>query len=179
MIRHYWSTTKHKAWVLLHLIGFSLRLLRRGLKHDLSKYRDPEASRFAEVLPALEDTTYGSEEYDELLDRLDPALQHHYAMNRHHPEHFEAWRQPLRGMHLVDVVEMFCDWRAATRRHKDGDIQVSVAHNAGRYGYGGELLYGIFLREAEYAKFGVESDPDRVFYVEDVPYKPWNPGDEG
>lgn len=160
MLRHYWSTTKHKAWVFLYVASFCTKLLWRALVHDLSKYREPEASRFAEVLPELEDTTYGSEEYDDLLEELNTALTHHYAMNRHHPEHFKGrWRQPMRGMHLVDLVEMFCDWRAATRRHKDGDIQVSVVENADRYDYGGEVLFGVLSREAERVKFGYEHDP--------------------
>lgn len=161
MLRHYWSTTKHKAWVLIYLTGFALKLLWRGLTHDLSKYRAPEASRFAAVLPDLEDTTYGSDEYDGLLGELQPALKHHYAVNRHHPEHFEdRWRVGMRGMHLVDLVEMFCDWRAATRRHKDGDIQASVVQNAERYGYGGEILFGVLSREAERVKFGYEHEEE-------------------
>ena len=31
--------------------------------------------------------TYGSDEYKACLTEMKPALDHHYAANRHHPEH--------------------------------------------------------------------------------------------
>lgn len=164
MLRHYLSTTKHKAWVLTYILAFCAKLIWRGIVHDLSKYRDPEASRFAEVLPELEDTTYGSEEYDELLDRLEPALVHHYAMNRHHPEHFEHEDMkppPIRAMHLLDVTEMFIDWRAATRRHKDGDIAKSVQVNAERYGFEDDALKTVLYMEAWRVRDGYEYTPPK------------------
>jgi hypothetical protein len=45
----------------------------------------------------------------------------------------------LRGMNLFDVLEMLCDWLAATKRHADGDIRKSVEINQERFGYGDEL----------------------------------------
>lgn len=162
MIRHYWSTTKHKAWVFIYVASFCLRLLWRAIVHDLSKYRSPEAEIFAEVLPELEDTTYGSEEYEELLDRLGPALEHHYEHNRHHPEHFdhEDFRgRPIRAMNLLDVVEMFCDWRAAVRRHRDGNIAQSVRTNAERYGFDDDLLSSILFLEAWRVRDGYQYTP--------------------
>jgi hypothetical protein len=37
------------------------------------------------------------------------------------------------GMTLLDLVEMFCDWKAATERHADGSIEKSIQHNKGRF----------------------------------------------
>jgi len=45
----------------------------------------------------------------------------------------------IRGMTLLDVVEMLCDWKAATQRHADGDILKSVEINQKRFGYSDEL----------------------------------------
>jgi len=42
-------------------------------------------------------------------------------------------RFTLRSMTIVDIVEMFCDWVAATRRHADGDIMKSIEHNKTRF----------------------------------------------
>jgi hypothetical protein len=42
------------------------------------------------------------------------------------------------------VVEMLCDWLAATKRHADGDIRKSIAFNQKRFGYTDELK-SIFL----------------------------------
>jgi hypothetical protein len=36
-------------------------------------------------------------------------------------------------MDLIDLVEMFCDWKAATLRHKDGDINKSIEINSQRF----------------------------------------------
>jgi len=57
-------------------------------------------------------------------------VEHHYAKNRHHLEHFE---DGVVGMTLVDLVEMFCDWCAATERHEDGDICESIEENTDRF----------------------------------------------
>jgi len=36
-------------------------------------------------------------------------------------------------MNLVDFVEMFLDWRAATERHEDGNIFKSIEINKDRF----------------------------------------------
>jgi hypothetical protein len=58
-------------------------------------------------------------------------LEHHYAANSHHPEHFA---NGVAGMSLFDVVEMLMDWKAASERHADGDIWGSIVHNTERFG---------------------------------------------
>ena len=47
-------------------------------------------------------------------------------------------------MNLIDLIEMLCDWKAATLRHEDGDIIKSIEINSKRFDYGG-LLKQIFL----------------------------------
>ena len=47
----------------------------------------------------------------------------------------------LEGMNLVDLVEMFVDWCAATEGHEDGDIGKSIDHNADRYSTGSVLVH--------------------------------------
>jgi hypothetical protein len=64
------------------------------------------------------------------------ALQHHYEVNRHHPEHFP---NGIDDMNLLDVIEMLADWKAATLRHADGDLDRSITQNAERFGYGAQL----------------------------------------
>ena len=80
--------------------------------------------------------TYGSEEYQASLDALKPALEHHYASNRHHPEHFV---NGINDMTLIDVLEMFCDWKASTLRQNDGNLLKSIETNAERFNMDGQL----------------------------------------
>lgn len=139
------ETLAHREAVgdLLRLVA--KELLHRAVYHDQSKLGSPELEIFNEYTWKLRETTYGSEEYKKYLKEMHKALEHHYASNRHHPEHFE---NGIQGMNLVDMVEMFCDWSAATQRHADGDIHNSINQNKDRFGYS-EDLAEVFRNTAE------------------------------
>jgi len=119
---------------LLNFVMFGL--IRRAERHDASKLQSPEREVFEEYAGKLEATTYGGEEYRGFLAAMKPALDHHYANNSHHPEH---WPDGIRGMSLLDIIEMLADWKAATERHADGDLAKSIEHNQRRFGYSDEL----------------------------------------
>ncbi len=124
--------------VVRSLLGSVVKeLLDRAQNHDASKLVDPELTTYDEYTPKLKHSTYGSDEYKGFLVGMGDGLQHHYAENRHHPEHFGD--DGIRGMTLVDLTEMICDWLAATKRHDDGDIRRSIEQNQERFGYGDEL----------------------------------------
>lgn len=125
------DTAKHIDRVNQLLTEVRHRLAKRGEIHDASKLLPPEKEIFDEWTPVLAAMEYGSTGYMANLENLRPALAHHYANNSHHPEHF---RNGVAGMSLLDLVEMFCDWKAAGERHADGgDIMRSVELNSRRY----------------------------------------------
>lgn len=130
------DTLRHIAHVRSFLRQIIGNLENRADDHDQSKLRSPEVECFDEFTPKLAATTYGSDEYRELLAAMNEGLAHHYAANRHHPEHF---KDGFAGMNLLDVVEMLADWKAATLRHSDGDLARSIEVNAERFGYGPEV----------------------------------------
>jgi hypothetical protein len=130
------DTRKHIGEVRRLLSRVIDDFVRRQREHDASKLASPEVEVFDEFTPKLSGSTYGSEEYRGFLAAMKPALDHHYARNSHHPEHYP---DGVRGMSLPDVVEMLCDWLAATRRHADGDVKKSIEINQKRFGYGDEL----------------------------------------
>lgn len=103
---------------------------KRAEDHDASKLTIPEAKMFDIYTERLRGMTYGSDEYKKCLAEMKPALDHHYATNRHHPEHFEMGVQE---MTIIDLVEMLADWKAATERHADGSMKKSLEHNADRF----------------------------------------------
>jgi hypothetical protein len=113
------DTLKHALRVGELMSQLITELIGRSLRHDRSKTEDPELAVFNEFTPKLRDSTYGSEEYKGYLASMKVGLDHHYASNRHHPEHFE---DGVGGMTLVDLIEMLADWRAATERHADGSL---------------------------------------------------------
>jgi len=124
------DTRKHIMRVSALLSEAAAELLRRGSVHDQSKLSDPEKEVFDRMTPRLAGLTYGSEEYKQALSELKPALDHHYANNSHHPEHYA---EGVNGMDLFDLIEMFFDWKAASERHDDGDIYRSINHNTVRF----------------------------------------------
>jgi hypothetical protein len=143
------DTKKHIAHVNSFLHSVIAGLWARGNWHDESKLEEPEKSAFDDFTPLLEETTYGSDRYKELLDLLGPALQHHYENNSHHPEHYS---NGIEGMSLLDIIEMLCDWKAATLRHADGDIMKSIELNQERFGLSGQLrrIFENTVRELEW-----------------------------
>jgi len=112
-------------------------LLKRGELHDQTKLAPPEVDAFTEYTPKLEGCTYGSEEYRGYLEKIKPALDHHYANNSHHPEHY---KNGINDMNLLDIVEMLCDWKAASERHNDGNIRKSIEINANRFNMSPQLV---------------------------------------
>lgn len=124
------DTLEHIENVATFLGKFAGELAKRAIEHDASKLVSPEKEAYDVLTPRLKGLTYGSEEYRDSLRKMKPAIQHHYANNSHHPEHYE---NGVAGFDLLDLVEMLCDWKAASLRHADGDILASIEHNVGRF----------------------------------------------
>jgi hypothetical protein len=130
------STRAHIDQVAQFIGIVRLLLEERTQQHDASKLTRPEVEIFTTYTPKLAASTYGSDEYKQFLAEMKPALAHHYAHNRHHPEHFE---DGVNDMTLIDVIEMVCDWKAATLRHQNGDIRKSIEINQERFGISPQL----------------------------------------
>jgi hypothetical protein len=148
---HYYATTMHKMWVLIYILGFCLQLLARAIRHDLSKYREPEALGFALNLSRLKKSKYGTPEYRRMAYRrtLRPAIQHHYENNRHHPEYHP---NGIAGMALADLCMMFFDWMASVKRNEKGHIVLSIEAGQKRFDIP-PVLSKIFLNTAGKAKY--------------------------
>lgn len=130
------QTMRHIETVRNYLNLCIKELLTRQEQHDQSKLESPEVEAYDAITHRLRGLTYGSDEYTATLQEYAPAIQHHYRHNRHHPEWHKAG---IAGMTLIDLVEMLCDWRAASLRHADGDLFRSIAINQERFGYSDEV----------------------------------------
>jgi hypothetical protein len=104
-------------------------VIERGENHDSSKLEDPEFLAFVNA-DRLSDITYGSALDNQQMEGLKPALEHHYATNRHHPQHYP---NGVAGMNLVDVIELLCDWYSSAKRHNDGNLLKTIDLNAERF----------------------------------------------
>ncbi len=131
------ETFRHIERVRNLLNLFIKDLLLRAELHDQSKLASPEVELFTAFTPKLAACTYNSEEYKGYLKEMGVALAHHYAHNRHHPEHH---KNGIDDMNLLDLLEMLADWKAAGERHNDGNILKSIEKNESRFGMSPQLV---------------------------------------
>lgn len=145
------DTYDHILKVQRYLLVAVDHIMWRIPVHDISKLEGMEKEAFDIATPKLAETEYGSEEYRTALKEIRPAIQQHYSLNSHHPEHYE---NGIDGMNLFDLIEMLCDWKAASERVKqpraeavDGErsgesasIIHSLEHNAERFDISPQLL---------------------------------------
>ncbi len=130
------ETQRHIDRVRKYIRFFTDKLTTRGELHDASKLDSPEVELFAEHTDKLSQIEYNSEEYKKELEALQPALDHHYAVNKHHPQH---WQNGIDDMSLLDLIEMIADWKASSERQKAGNILKSIEINAKRFNMSEQL----------------------------------------
>lgn len=124
------DTIEHMDKVVARITEVIGELSGRALRHDDSKLVEPEKSGYDLLTIKLKDCVYGSDEYKAALIEAKPVIDHHYAANDHHPEH---WPNGINDMSLLSIIEMLCDWKAASERTKQGSIAQSLEHNAKRF----------------------------------------------
>jgi hypothetical protein len=119
-------------------------LAARALAHDASKLVEPEASAFHKIEVERSRLVYGSDEYKAAMASIQPAIDHHYEKNDHHPEH-----EPngINDMSLMQITEMICDWRAASERLADSDFAAGLEISRERFGIEPQL-YSIICNTA-------------------------------
>lgn len=137
MTRARYKTMRHIETVRNYLNMVIREFLARQELHDQTKLEEPEAQYLEEYTEKLRGITYGSEEYKKQMAAMQPGIDHHYKYNSHHPEHYP---EGINGMNLFDLMEMICDWKAATLRHNDGDIRRSLEINKQRYNIDAQLF---------------------------------------
>jgi hypothetical protein len=136
LIYHDLEILKHIQLVRENIGTVTRELGQRADAHDASKLEEPERALMADNMDLLGETTYGTPEYEALLEKIKPALEHHYSCNRHHPQFH---KEGVDDMDLVDIVELLADWIAATKRNKNGNIRKSIEVNAKRFNISPQL----------------------------------------
>ncbi|UXN70875.1 DUF5662 family protein [Devosia neptuniae] len=140
-------THKHIARVRELLGGVAIEMIKRGDRHDASKFLPIEMEpleRMQAVIDAEGPAQFGTPEYKRRTGMLGEMIDHHRANNSHHPEHYP---NGISGMDLFDVVEMFFDWKAASERGEDSCMRLGAACD--KYGATGplrDILYNTAAR---------------------------------
>ena len=108
------DTRKHQQLVAERMVACAKHVLDRGMVHDASKLTEEERPYYEGPVWRLdhEGVEYGSSEYKELTALMGKGWQHHKLVNDHHPEFFLS----IQSMDLFSLLEMLCDWIAASKR---------------------------------------------------------------
>lgn len=130
--------SKHKLLIFWFTIKFIIVLLKRAIKHDLSKFSKEEFEYVYILGSTRKNVKFGSEEYYNLVDSIMPAKIAHYTRNRHHPEFYGD----IEKMSIIDLNEMLIDWFAATRGI-GGNIHESLDINTTKYNIKQNLYNGL------------------------------------
>lgn len=130
------DTLLHISEVQEGLEQFTAELKKRGILHDSTKLQEPEFSAFVSTRPKFKKANYGTPEYQECVNEIKPAIDHHYANNRHHTAFHE---NGINDMNLIDILEMLADWKAAERRSPDKKLEDTLDYAFNKYGIDEQL----------------------------------------
>ena len=146
-------TNRHISLVRDLLYQFAVDVAARGDVHDKSKF-DPVEQGPLDELQRLTDAegpaAYGTPEYERRKTLLAPMIAHHHAVNSHHPEFYRPGHPDgtgIAGMDLLDLVEMFLDWRAANV-DRDGGAPMNLSYSIQKHGIP-PMLESIFRNTAK------------------------------
>ena len=124
------------------LTKITQNLTNRAEVHDRSKMEDDEFEGFTAFNRIHPDLEYGSEEYKESFESIRPyteeSIKKHQSRNSHHPE----YHTDVRSMGWIDIIEMVCDWYAASQTYSsNGSFQKSVDICKNKYNFSTEQLW--------------------------------------
>ena len=139
------DTREHIGKVRYHMSAILANLAERSNTHDLSKLEEPELSGYESLREAIQGVEYGTPAYRAVLAAHEGVIQHHYASNYHHPEH---WANGIEDMSLLDIIEMLCDWKAASERG-GGDFKHSLEVSIARFHFDDDRIGEILTNTAK------------------------------
>jgi hypothetical protein len=128
-------TYKHIARVRELLGSFAIEMIKRGDRHDASKFTPEELEplqRLQDLIDREGQAQFGTDEYKRRTDMLGNMIIYHRQRNSHHPEYYEfeqggGFVDGIKGMDLFDLVEMFYDWKAASERGESSTMNLAAA----------------------------------------------------
>lgn len=132
---------RHRIAVQRHLRRISQQIEARIVEHDSSKFQEDEFEGFVEINIVARTHPYGSQEYKDSISHNN-AVELHRQRNRHHPEYHQTG---VEDMTLVELIEMVCDWKAASETYGQTSFQESLSIQAKRFNLTPEQEYVVGL----------------------------------
>lgn len=129
--------SEHRKIIATTMARVVKDLVIRTAVHDASKLSAEEMFTYASVTPQFKGLRFGSPEYKKVAAQLGPAWKNHVRNNDHHPEFHQD--RGIRGMSLMSLVEMCCDWTAASSRHGKKPV-IALGKLSARYKMSNDLI---------------------------------------
>jgi hypothetical protein len=126
----------HVSEVSENMEAIAGELRRRGIAHDRTKFQALEFDAFVSTREKFKKANYGTPEYQECVELVRPAVDHHHKNNRHHTDFHP---NGVNDMTLMDLAEMIADWKAAARRSPDRKLEDTLDYAFDKYGIGQQL----------------------------------------
>lgn len=121
---------RHRCIVSATLRAIAYELMRRADLHDQSKLSLDEFEGFTKINMVARENEYGSDEYYAALRAVEPnPIPLHYSRNDHHPE----YHKKISDMEFPELVEMVCDWHAASIAYGKTSFQASLTASFDRW----------------------------------------------
>lgn len=154
---------KHKEKVRRRLLFLSNELRKRADEHDNSKLRNPEIEYLIEMDKEPK-YPYNSPEYFDKMKRWQKFFDHHYANNRHHPDHF---KNGILDMTLTDICEYLVDIISYYDEMHIHDAVDTIEKQQNRFGLDGQLSQILINTLIEYFSYIGDFKPDADKMFED------------
>lgn len=132
---------RHIVLVQRYLQRIAIELQERWQVHDISKLSPDEFYGFVEINRTAREYPYNSEEYKKSI-KDNNAVELHYLRNSHHPEYYS---NGINDMSLIDIIEMVCDWKAASETYKQTSFEDSLKIQRDRFKLEDKHVYLIEL----------------------------------
>lgn len=125
----------HKKDVMNLINLIIIELHNRKNVHDDSSLDPSEVEVLAYYSDFIKEDSYINEETLTYMKEIKNVLNIHFQKNRHHPEHF---KNGIKDMNLIDIIEMLCDWK--TTMAEDEDIISVIKKNKKIYKFSDDLM---------------------------------------
>ena len=131
------DTILHVSEVAENLEAMASQLRQRGLSHDRTKFQALEFDAFVSTREQFKKANYGTQDYQDCVAAVRPAVDNHHENNRHHTDYH---KNGINDMTLIDVMEMLADWKAAARRSPDRKFEDTLEYAKNKYAIDDQLF---------------------------------------
>lgn len=122
----------HIKKVSTNINEIAIKVIKRSIKHDESKFESPEREELDKVVPIIKQGK-DAPNYKQAKLRAESLMKVHKSKNSHHPEFY---KNGIDGMNLLDLIEYLSDMKAESK----DNLEEILLKNSKKYNWSEQLL---------------------------------------